>query len=273
MALGFQSNSFHTNGIATADSSNYELSFAIRAAAPTGSGVFISPQGVVNAASFAPVGAPLSPGGFFTLFGAGLASATTVAARLPFPTTLGNVQVQVNGVAAPLYLTSAGQISALVPLAASGSTASIVVINSGQRSNTVEIPLTRTSPGIFTIPPAGTGPGALLHTNFTLVSAASPARRGETLQLFLTGLGAVTPTIQDGAAAPGSPLSVVTSDVKVYVGGRPATVLFKGLAPGLAGLYQINFTVPASAPTGTSVALGIETPDAFHDMVDVAITN
>ncbi|MFN0106244.1 MAG: hypothetical protein ACKV2U_29655 [Bryobacteraceae bacterium] len=273
LALGLLSDSFHTNGVSTVDTNNYELSFAIRAAAPTGTGVFISPQGVVNAASFAPVGAPLSPGGFFTLFGSGLAAATTVAGSLPFPTTLGNVQVLVNNTAAPLYLTSAGQISALVPLTATGGTAGIVVVNNGQRSNTVDLPLARTAPGIFTIPPAGTGPGALLHANFTLVNAAAPARRGETLLLFLTGLGAVTPAIPDGSAAPSSPLSVVNADVKVYVGGRLAVIVFKGLAPGLAGLYQINFTVPANAATGSAVPLAIETPEAFHDMVDIAVSN
>lgn len=273
LALGLSANSFITNGVSTVDTNNYELGFAIRAAAPTGTGVYISPQGVVNAASFAPVGAPLSPGGFFTLFGSGLAATTTVASSLPFPSTLGGVQVLINNIAAPVYLASSGQISALVPLAATGSTASIVVVNNGQRSNTVEVPLARSSPGIFTIPPAGTGPGALLHANFTLVNAASPARRGETLLLFLTGLGAVTPTIQDGSAAPSSPLSTVSADVKVYVGGRQASVLFKGLAPGLAGLYQINFTVPANANTGSAVPLAVETPEAFHDMVDIAVAN
>ena len=198
---------------------------------------------------------------------------TTVASTLPFPTTLGNVQVLINNTPAPLYLTSANQISALVPLTATGTTASIIVVNNGQRSNTAEIPLAKSSPGIFTIPPAGTGPGALLHANFTLVNAANPAKRGETILLFLTGLGPVTPIIQDGAAAPSSPLSQVPGDVKVYIGGRQATVVFKGLAPGLAGLYQINLTVPANAPIGTAIPLAIETPEAFHDMVDIAITN
>jgi len=273
VALGFGGNSFQSNGLAGFDAGNYEIGFGIRAASPSGTGVFISPQGVVNAASFAPVGAPLSPGGFFTLFGSGLAAATTVASALPFPTSLGNVQVLVNGTAAPIYLASAGQISALVPFAATGATATIVVVNNGQRSNTVEIPLARSAPGIFTIPPAGTGPGALLHADYSLVSAAAPAKRNETLLLFLTGLGPVTPVIRDGAAAPSSPLSTVTADVKVYIGGRPANVVFKGLAPGLAGLYQINFTVPANAPLGQSVALAVETPDAFHDMVDIAIGN
>jgi len=273
LALGFASNSFHTNGVSTVDSNNYELSFGIRAAAPSGTGIFVSPQGVLNAGSFAPVGAPLSPGGFFTLFGSGLAGATTVAERLPFPTTLGGVQVLVNNTPAPLYFTAPTQISALVPFAASGSSASIVIVNGAQRSSPIEVPLARTSPGIFTVPPAGTGPAALLHADFTLVSAASPARRGETILLFLTGLGAVTPPVPDGAAASGAPLSNVNAEVKVYVGGRLATVVFKGLAPNLAGLYQINFTVPASAPTGSALPLAIETPDAFHDMADIAVAN
>jgi uncharacterized protein (TIGR03437 family) len=50
-------------------------------------------------------------------------------------------------------------------------------------------------------------------------------------------------------------------------------VIFKGLAPGLAGLYQINFTVPAGAPTGSAVPLAIETPEAFHDMADITVSN
>lgn len=264
LVLGQAANTFQTTGLSTVDSSNYELSFAIRAASPTGAGVFLNPQGVVNAASFAPVGAPLSPGGFFTLFGSGLAAATTVATTVPFPTSLGNVQVLINSTPAPLYLTSANQISALVPITATGTTASVVVVNNGQRSNTAEIPLSKSAPGIFTIPAAGTGPAALLHADFTLLNAASPARRGGTVLLFLTGLGATIPS--------GS-FSIVPGDVKVYLGGRPATVVYKGLAPGLPGLYQINLTIPANAPIGSAIPLAIETPEAFHDMADIAITN
>ena len=273
LRLGSGGELYAASGLSTVDNNNYELQLGVRAAAATGTGVFVNPQGVLNAGSFAPVGAPLSPGSFFTIFGGGLSSATTVAASLPFPTTLNGVQVLVNGMAAPLYFVSAGQISALVPFGATGSTATVQVVNGAARSNSVELPLGRTSPGIFTIPPAGTGPAALLRADFTLISPTSGARRGDTVQLFLTGLGAVSPAGRDGAAASASPLSLVTADVKVYVGGRQATVLFKGLAPGLAGLYQINFTIPLNAPTGPGVALAIETPDAFHDMADIPIAN
>ena len=57
----------------------------------------------------------------------------------------------------------------------------------------------------------------------------------------------------------------------VYVGGQVAALSFKGLAPGLAGLYQLNVTIPQDAPTGDSVPLAIETPWSFHDQVDIAV--
>ena len=66
-------------------------------------------QGVVNAAGFSPFGNPISPGEFITIFGSGLANSTTSTNVLPFPTTLGNVQVLINNVAAPVYVVSPGQ--------------------------------------------------------------------------------------------------------------------------------------------------------------------
>lgn len=271
MALG--ATAFQANALGTADTGSHELSVGITPIGVSGTGVFVNPRGIVNAGSFAPVGAPLSPGGFITIFGSGMAAAAATASALPFPLSLSGVQVLINDSPAPVYSVSSGQISAMVPLTVTGDTVNVAVLNGAQRSNTVTARLARTSPGIFTVPPAGTGPGALLHANYTLVSANLPARRGETVLLYLTGLGTVIPAVPTGSAAPSNPLSTVTYELKVYVGGRQAAVVFKGLAPGLAGLYQINFTVPAGAPTGSAVPLAIETPDAFHDMADIAVGN
>jgi uncharacterized protein (TIGR03437 family) len=82
------------------------------------------------------------------------------------------------------------------------------------------------------------------------VSASSPAKMGETVQLFLTGLGAVSPAVNAGTAAPSAqPFATVLSPVDIFVddsngNSTQATVAYQGLAPGLGGLYQVNFTVP-----------------------------
>jgi uncharacterized protein (TIGR03437 family) len=130
-------------------------------------------------------------------------------------------------------------------------------------SNAVTMYTGETAPGVFTIPSTGLGVPAALHQDFSIVSRTSPARRGETIALFVTGLGAVNPAVPAGSAAPSDPLSRITAEfVNVRVGGTNATVTYAGLAPGLAGLYQINFTVPNDADRGDA-ELFIDVPGSI----------
>jgi uncharacterized protein (TIGR03437 family) len=147
----------------------------------------------------------------------------------------------------------------------------VVVRLGNQESNRVTVPVSRSSPGIYTTSQNGIGSGAILKTDFTIVSAANAPRRGDTILIYLTGLGALNPALSDGAAASPTVLSRVTDSVNVYIGGQRATVSFAGAAPGFAGLYQLNVVIPASAPIGSAVPLAVETTTSFHDMVDLAI--
>ena len=70
------------------------------------------------------------------------------------------------------------------------------------------------------------------------------------MALFITGQGPVTPPAPDGAAAPGSPLSLIAAPVQVTIGGRNAMVSYQGLAPGFAGLAQVNAIVPPGLTPG-----------------------
>lgn len=271
-AIGSTNNVFIGAGVSLVDSDNYEVFIGTKARDLTGTGIFLNPAGISNAASFAPIGNPVSPGQFVTLFGTGLGPPTlTLAPSVPFPTSLAGVSVLIQGRPAPLYYVSSGQISALVPFATSGTTADIVVRQGNQESNRVNVPLSRTSPGIFTRNESGTGAGAILKADFTIVSATNAPRRGDTILIYLTGLGALNPPLADGAAAPANPLSRVTDTVNVYIGGRKANVGFAGAAPGFAGLYQLNVVIPLDAPIGSAVPVAVETTSSFHDMVDVAI--
>ncbi len=102
------------------------------------------------------------------------------------------------------------------------------------------ISITGVDPGVAAFPN-----GLLIaqHADFTLVDDAHPARPGETLIMYLVGMGATSPGVGTGLQAP-SALASVSTPASVTVGGQPAQVSFAGLTPGGIGLYQINFVVP-----------------------------
>jgi uncharacterized protein (TIGR03437 family) len=273
IGLGAGGDGFLGTTAAPEAASTYDLSFGVRLPPAGGSGVFLNPQGVLNSASFAPPGNPVSPGQFVALFGSNLATATAVAQSSTFPAVLSGVSVSVNGRPAPIYFVSPGQISCLVPFGVTGATATIQVNNNGTRSNAVDVPLAATAPGIFTQSQRGYGVGAMQKVrDFSLITAANPVRRNDAIVVYLTGLGAVSPAVADGAPGPSAePLARTTQTPKVYIGGKAATVLYSGLAPGYPGLYQINVVVPAAAPFGAKVPLAVETVEHFHDQVDLPV--
>lgn len=67
------------------------------------------------------------------------------------------------------------------------------------------------------------------------------------MSAYLTGQGAVDPPVGTGAVAPADPLAKAKLSVTATVGGKIADISFAGLAPGLAGVFQVNLTVPALA--------------------------
>ena len=88
-----------------------------------------------------------------------------------------------------------------------------------------------------------------------VASTTQPATGGDVLAVYCTGLGAVSPAIADGLAAPLTGVSRTVNTVTATIGGLPAQVGFSGLAPGSAGLYQVNLVVPAGITPGSSVAV------------------
>lgn len=252
------------------------LSVALQAPAPTGTGVFLNPTGVVNSASNAPFTAGIAPGELLTLYGSNLADSTQVAG-IPFPTTgLGGVQVSIGGLPAAIYYVSPTQISAIVPYGIQGGNCACVpiqVTNDKGTSNVVTEFVSATAPGVFTQSQNGLGYGSIEHLGIgnpvaavgSVITDANPAVEGETLAAYLTGLGAVSPSIADGAPGPSGTLSQTSSTITVDFSNSaaPLTPGFSGLAPGFSGLYQLNLTVPTTGITVGPNYLDISGPDSY----------
>ena len=240
------------------------LNVAIKAPTLSGTGMYLNPTGVVNAASYSPFTTGIAPGELITLFGTGLATGDFVDVTFPF--TLGGVSVRINGRNAPVYVVSPTQISAIVPYETQEGVAEIQVVRGATTSNRVTMYVNRTAPGVFAVPPTGIGYAAALHPDYTLVTPANPARIGETIAVYLTGLGLTDPQISNGAAGPVSPLAKAVETIDVSLANRRAKVVYSGLAPLLRGLYQLNFEVPANVPAGDQY-LDIGGPDTLNSQI------
>jgi uncharacterized protein (TIGR03437 family) len=208
----------------------------------------LTPQGTSNAFSGNPGG--VAPGTAVQIYGSYLAPPGTaaLASSVPFQTTLAGTSVLIGGIPAPLYFVSPGQINALVPLELpSGSQAQIIV-------NTPNGP---TTPDPVSVPPATPGIAAFASgviiaqhaADFSLVAPALPAKPGETVIIYLAGLGSAVNQPASGSPAPAPP-----TDPKIpatlTLNGTVVPASFAGLTPGAVGLYQINFVVPDGTPDG-----------------------
>ncbi|MDX1984707.1 MAG: PQQ-dependent sugar dehydrogenase [Bryobacteraceae bacterium] len=212
----------------------------------------LTSRSIVNAASFE-VG--LTPGSVAALFTAGLQAreGITSASSLPLPRMLDDVRVAINGVDAPLYdvanVNGVEQVNFQAPFELTGSTATVTVSRGGAASNPVTVPVLAVQPGVFALD--GTDAIIVDPVTNSLVTRRRPLRRGETVYFYATGLGPVNNPPAAGDASPAEPLSRAITAPAVAIGGVPCEVTFAGLAPSLAGVYQVNLRIAMGVTTGT----------------------
>jgi uncharacterized protein (TIGR03437 family) len=193
----------------------------------------ISIGGVANGASFANV---FAPGMVLSVFGTNLAPSTQTASALPLPPAMAGISATVNGVAAPLYYVSPGQLNIQIPYETATGTALLAVSNNGQVS-TYSFPVSVSAPGIY----MGSG---------NAIVPSSSGSRGQEYTLFITGAGEVSPQIATGAAPAGALVPVPLLPVSMTIGGVAAQTDFVGIPGWSVGTLQINFMVPPNAPLG-----------------------
>ena len=205
---------------------------------------FMGPQahqtiaGSINAASGKQA---YAPGMLLSVFGSEFGTSTQAASAIPLPSILAGFEAFVDGYPAPLYFVSPGQVNIQIPYETSSGKVQMFFGNEYDSSDPVDLQIGANAPGIFA---AG---GSVVP--FPVV------KRGDTTTIFITGEGAVTPALATGAT-PASGTAVarlprpVTANRSVTVGGVAATIAFIGIPPGLVGVTQVNFVVPATAPLG-----------------------
>jgi uncharacterized protein (TIGR03437 family) len=201
---------------------------------------------VVNSATFKP---SMAPGGLVSIFGLALGSGERAARTLPLPQELSATTVSLAGVRIPLLYVSATQINAQLPFGFQGRQTLIVTTPNG--SAQTEIDAAPTAPAVFTVYPPQGAVAAVVHTSGALVSAGAPAAPGEVVSVYLTGLGWVQGGVQEGQAAPVFPLARTVATVEAMLAGRALATAYAGLAPGFAGLYQVNVKIPEDIAPGS----------------------
>ncbi len=243
---------------------------------PQTTSVFLSPVGVENSASYAPFTAGISRGEYLTLAGVNLGPGTLqVDPSVPFQTDLGNVKVLINGIAAPIYYVSANQLAVIVPVETNSSIAQIQVFNNGNASNVVTTFVRETTPGVFSQQADGIGYAAAIHQNGALVTPDDPAQIGETISVYIAGLGDTFPEQLDGTAAPTNSLVDTSNQITADVNGTAATVSFAGRAPGYIGLYQVNVVIPPGVSDGDNfIDIGgnvSNVPDSYNSEALISV--
>jgi uncharacterized protein (TIGR03437 family) len=240
----------------------------------------VNDGGILNAASYVssklPSGA-IAQGSIFVVFGARMGGATLTQAGFPLPTTLAGTNVKVTSggqtLDCPLVYVSAGQLAAILPSTTPVGNATLTVTYNGQTSTARSFRVVNSSFGTFSLNQAGSGPGVITNfesaTSQPVNTVLKPARSGQTLILYGTGLGPL-PSGSDSAPAPA--VEINRANVELYVGTTRATVAYAGRAPGFAGLDQINFVVPAGI-TGCAIPVSIKTGNQVSNYTTIAISS
>ncbi|HEX4595511.1 MAG TPA: hypothetical protein VH157_14605 [Bryobacteraceae bacterium] len=212
----------------------------------------------------------IAQGSFMSIYGQNLGSQAGPPSALPLPTTLGNTQVTIksnSGAAtykAFLHFVSPGQINAILPSTVPVGSATIMVTVGTTNSAAVPFQVVQSSFGMFTLNSQSAGMAIAQNfesaTSLPLNLYTNPARQGQTMILWGTGLGPYT------AGSDGEPPQAgnIVGNIKVVLAERyEITPFYAGRAPGIPGVDQINFTLPDNIPDGCSLEVQVKIVDAI----------
>ena len=219
-----------------------------------------SAAGVVNSATYSADG--LAPNAIASIFGTGLSYTTTAVAsdniiNNMLPTELASVRVYVNYQGAPLYYVSPTQINFLIPSSILSGEMDLFVARQGTAGPHVKITVHDAGPGLFQWEP---GMIASTHADGSIITSDHPAKAGEVVVLYGTGLGRTDPEVISGQISMVPAEIQQLSELQVMVAGAvldSTSVQYAGVTPGSPGLYQVNLRLPAQLPPDPEIRIAI----------------
>jgi uncharacterized protein (TIGR03437 family) len=209
----------------------------------------------------------LSPCSLVTIIATGVApgvkgSVDPVSLFGALPLTLGPTSVTFNNIPAPIFrvTNNGGQESVIaqVPCEVTPGSSVPVTVNASGGTSSVNVAVLVASPGIFeTVMSDGVRRAVMVRPDGSFVSLENPARRGEVIRVYVTGLGATAPQVgTNSIAVPGTD-SLVLGQLIVGVNNSGARVISARMAPTQVGIYEVTFQVDSNAPTGNNVVLSV----------------
>jgi uncharacterized protein (TIGR03437 family) len=219
-----------------------------------------SSASIVNAASNLP--GPLAINTIVSLYGANLAYSTKgitagdlQAGALPYVLANTGVRIWVNNIAAGIYYVSPTQVNFLVPAVLAPGPAQIVLTLDGLAGPAAAVTIGPSAPALFQLNATTI---VAVHADGSPITQGAPAIPGEVVILFATGLGQTAPPVSYNEIA--TKATPILAGLQILVNGAPidsSALLYAGLAPGFAGLYQINVTLPADAAANPEIRLSM----------------
>jgi uncharacterized protein (TIGR03437 family) len=218
-------------------------------------------------------------GSIVSLSGKSFAAVATSAPKLPLNTTLAGNQVTLAGINLPLIYSSANLINVVVPYDLQPGQYSILVTRGSQISNPEPMVVGPAQPGIFRIT---TSTDPQVAQNVWSLMAAGKAidpgsvapnvsvTSGDTVLIYCTGLGAVTPALDPSQPAP-NPAPKVQNPVAITLGGTTVPVSSSALVPGYAGIYVVQATIPSGISPGSAVPLVVSTLGQSSGPVNISV--
>jgi len=224
-----------------------------------GAGPNYSAAGIVNTANY--TAGPFAPNAIVSIFGSGMARSAQSAAVAPgaaqLPVEINYVRVYIDNSPTALFYVSDTQINFLMPANLVPGTVTIRVVTEGVAGPEIAAPIATAAPALF---PLTGGYAIATHADATLLTADSPAHPGDTIVIYLTGLGYTSPNPAPGEIQPDARQITQMSTLQVSLNGAavdPICVKYAGLTPGSAGLYQINLFLPANVAADPEIRVSV----------------